>query len=280
MSEKVHIEKGSVQETLMIPLFARAKCAELYPSIYSDPSAKRILDNVDYDMSQFERKARSFITRYGYLEAAKRYSDMMIEIKEYLKDHPAAAIVNLGCGLDTTALQCDNGRCLFYNVDFPDVIAARNELVPPMERETNIACDMLDTSWFDRIDSSGGAMFFAAGVFYYIKRDDVRRLFTEMAKRFPGGKISFDSANEKACKMMLKTVIKGVGMNEVKVYLSISDAQRELGPWSPDFTVTAKGYMTGYGTLKLPEISGFFRFVSRLSDRMFEMQIVSIRFAD
>ena len=84
----------------------------------------------------FEKKANSFIARYGYLEAAKRYGDMIIEIKDYLKDHPTAAVVNMGCGLDTTPLQCDNGRCLFYNIDFPDVIAARNELLPPGDRET------------------------------------------------------------------------------------------------------------------------------------------------
>ena len=280
MSDKVHIEKGSVQETLIIPLFARMKSAEIYPSIYRDSKAKEILDNVDYDLSMFEKKANSFIARYGYLEAAKRYGDMIIEIKDYLKDHPTAAVVNMGCGLDTTPLQCDNGRCLFYNIDFPDVIAARNELLPPGERETNIASDLMDTSWFDRIDSTGGSVFVAPGVFYYIKREDARNLFIAMAKRFPGGKISFDSANRKACKLMLKTYIKGMGMNDVDVFLNISDPERELGMWSSDFKVSSKGYLTGYGVLDKREINGFYRFLCRFSDRTFAMRIVSIRFAD
>ncbi len=279
MSEKVHIEKGSVQETLMIPLVARSMGADLYPSIYTDQGAKRILDNVDYDLSVFEKKSKSLIARYGYLEAAKRYGDMMVEIREYLDDHPCAAIVNLGCGLDTTSLQCDNGKCRFYNIDFPDVIAARNELAPPMERETNIACDMLDTSWFDLIDSTGGAVFFAAGVFYYIKREDAKNLFIAMAKRFPGGKISFDSANRKACKLMLKTWIKGMGMNDVDVFLNISDPEKELGEWSPRFKVSSKGYLTGYGELDKSEINGFFRFLCRFSDKHFAMRIVSIAFS-
>ena len=46
MSDKVHIEKGSVQETLIIPLFARMKSAEIYPSIYRDSKAKEILDGM------------------------------------------------------------------------------------------------------------------------------------------------------------------------------------------------------------------------------------------
>ena len=41
-----------------------------------------------------------------------------------------------------------------YNLDFPDVISVRKELLPAGEREENIACDLNDTSWFDKIDIS------------------------------------------------------------------------------------------------------------------------------
>lgn len=34
-------------------------------------------------------------------------------------------------------------------------------------REENIACDLNDTAWFEKIDAADGAVFFAAGVFYY-----------------------------------------------------------------------------------------------------------------
>ena len=33
MSKKLHIEKNTVQETLVIPLYARKKCTELFPKI-------------------------------------------------------------------------------------------------------------------------------------------------------------------------------------------------------------------------------------------------------
>ena len=38
---------------------------------------------------------------------------------------------------------------------------------PQEEREENIGCDLNDTAWFERIDASGEAVFFADGVFYY-----------------------------------------------------------------------------------------------------------------
>ena len=52
---------------------------------------------------------------------------------EYLKEHPKAAVVNLGCGLDQTGENCDNGTCQIYNIDLPDVIAVRKTLLPAQD---------------------------------------------------------------------------------------------------------------------------------------------------
>ena len=115
-------------------------------------------------------------------------------MRDYLKGHPNAAVVNLGCGLDSTGKSCDNGSCNIYNLDFPDVIAVRNELLPAGEREKNIPCDLNDTAWFSQIDASGGAVFFASGVFYYFLMEQVKALVQRMADAFPGGVLVFDAA--------------------------------------------------------------------------------------
>ncbi len=105
-----------------------------------------------------------------------RQNDLTFEVQAYLKTHPCAAVVNLGCGLDNTGRACDNGRCKIYNLDFPDVIALRQQLLPAGEREQNIPCDLKDPAWFDKIDASGGAVFFASGVFYYFLTQQVKAL--------------------------------------------------------------------------------------------------------
>ena len=46
---KYHIEKNTVQETLVIPLFGRLVCSEHFPELFSDPEAKHICDNLDYE---------------------------------------------------------------------------------------------------------------------------------------------------------------------------------------------------------------------------------------
>ena len=85
-----------------------------------------------------------------------RQGDLAFEVQDYLKGHPNAAVVNLGCGLDNTGRTCDNGRCKIYNLDFPDVIALRQQLLPAGDREQNIPCDLKDTAWFGKVDASGG----------------------------------------------------------------------------------------------------------------------------
>ena len=275
---KYKIEKNTVQETLIIPLYARKKCSELYPDLYRDETALRLVNAVDYDFSALEKKSQRFTQRFGFLEVAMRQNDLAAEISDYLKTHPTAAVVNLGCGLDNAGRHCDNGRCKIYNLDFPDVIKVRDELLPAGEREENIPCDLNDTVWFDRIDASGGAVFFASGVFYYFLKEQVKTLVSAMAGAFPGGVLVFDAANKTAVKMIAKTWLKDAKIKDVDAYFAVSDAKSEIGAWDDRLRVSSRGYMLGYHDLKDPSVSGFFRFLAGVGDRMMKMQIVKIGF--
>ena len=197
-----------------------------------------------------------------------------------MKDHPKAAVVNLGCGLDDLGRKCDNGECKIYNLDFDSVIAVRNELLPAGEREENIACDLNDTSWFEKIDSSGGAVFFASGVFYYFLKEQVRALVCKIAERFPNGRMVFDGANKTAVKMIAKTWLKTAKIKDVSAYFAVSKAKEELTPWSDKITVLSRGYMLGYNDLKDKSASGFFRFLAKAGDNLMKMQIVRIDFKE
>ena len=275
---KHKIEKNTVQETLIIPLFARKVCSELYPDLYRDETAVRLIDQLDYDFSETEKNSRSLMQRFGSLEVAMRQYDLAFEVRDYLKDHPNAAVVNLGCGLDSTGRACDNGSCKIYNLDFPNVISVRNELLPAGEREENIPCDLNDTAWLSEIDASNGAVFFASGVFYYFLTEQVKALAQAMADAFPGGVLVFDAANRTAVKMIAKTWLKSAQIKDVGAYFAVSDAPQEIGAWDSRLRVSSRGYMLGYTDLKDPSVSGFFRFLARVGDGMMKMQIVKIRF--
>ena len=275
---KYHIEKNTVQETLVIPLYGRKMCSELFPQLFRDKTAIRLIDQIDYDFSTLAQKSQSTVQQFGFLEVAMRQNDLAWEVRDYLKKHPKAAVVNLGCGLDDTGRNCDNGRCKLYNLDFPDVIAVRDALLPAGEREENIPCDLNDYSWFDRIDASEGAVFFAAGVFYYFLTEQFQTLVQAMAQAFPGGRLVFDAAGKAAVKMMLKTWIRDAEIQDVGAYFSVSDARRELSPWAPGLQVSSRGYMLGYQSLNDPSVKGLYRLLARIGDGWMKMQIVRMEF--
>ena len=275
---KYHIEKNTVQETLVIPIYGRKVCTELYPNLYRDETAEKLMTQIDYDFSLLEAQSKKTMYRFGFLEAAMRQNDLAEEVNEYLETHPNAAVVNLGCGLDSTGKKCDNGKCKIYNLDFADVIKVRNELLPAGEREENVACDLNDTEWFKKIDASGGAVFFASGVFYYFYTEQVKALVCEMVEVFPDGKIVFDAANKKAGKLLRKTWLKTAKIKDVGTFFAVSDAKKEISRWSDKLKVSSRGYMLGYNDLRDPSVSGFFRFLAKVGDGFMKMQIVRIDF--
>lgn len=272
---KYKIEKGSVQETLLIPLYGRKMAMDLYPDLFADTDCQRLFENID-----FEAPVMSGIkAKIGAIMAATRQYDMAAVCRDYLKDHPNAAVVNLGCGLDTTFSQVDNGTATGYHVDFPDVIKTRETLLPEKERQINIACDLTDHSWMDAIgfNKEDGAVFFASGVFYYIKTEDVKKLFCTLAKRFPGGKIVFDATTARGLKNMLKTWLADADMTTVGLYFSVENEQ-DLAEWSDDFlSVVRQRYMTGYR--KLDKRYGFLaNTLFKIVDKTRMCQVIEITF--
>ena len=87
---KYKIEKNTVQETLIIPLYARKVCSKLYPNLYRDETAVSLINEIDYDFSEAEKNSRGLMRRFGSLEVAMRQNDLAFEVRDYLKTHPNA----------------------------------------------------------------------------------------------------------------------------------------------------------------------------------------------
>lgn len=278
MNEKILIEHGSVQETLIIPLYARKKCSDKFPELYADPMAADICERIDYDFSELDRKYETAAYEFGAMEAALRQMDMMWEVNDYLKGHPDAAIVCMGCGLDFDPRRYGSERNTIYNIDFPDVLAVRETLAALDAREVNIASDLTNHSWMDKVDGSNGVIFYAAGVFYYLKTEDVKKIALAMEERFPGARLVFDTVGKTGYKIMMKSVLKNHGMKDFGDLFYTSDAVKDLSGWSSKIRVTSKGYMLGYYDMKAPGVKGIHRMLAKIGDGMMKMQIVRMDF--
>lgn len=276
VDDKLQIQPGTAQETLIIPLYARKKCGDKFPELYADPAATEICNRLDYDFSELNKKYDTTFYEFGALEGAMRQLDMMYEINDYLRNHPNASIVCLGCGLDLDSRRCGNQQNKIFNVDFPDVIAMREELAGTNPRETNIVSDLTDLSWMDQVDARNGAVFYAAGVFHYLKKENVKAIVLKMTELFPGCRLVFDTVGTLGYKLMMRVILKKHGMNNFGNLFYTNNSVKDLSFWSDKISVSSKGYMLGYYDMKLPSIKGIHRLLANIGDNIMHMQIVKI----
>ncbi len=230
MGNKIRIEKNTVSETLVLPLNARAHCSRKYPDVFPDKAAEELIEKVEYDFASLNYKEFVMITW------AFRNKMLIERAANYLKDHPRATIVNLGCGVDMSFQAIDNGRCKFINLDLPEVIKDREELIAPAEREKNVAADAFDLSWISEIETpiEDGVYIISGGVLMFFEEEKVRQLLTGLAEKLPGGGISFDGESSSAVKRSNKIVEK-TGNEEARVRFAVNDVQETFGNWSEKF---------------------------------------------
>lgn len=271
--EKIKIQKNSVQETLVLPLYGRAYCAEKYGELFSDPLSAEVIERIDYDFETLNFKEFQIVTW------AVRQRMLMDKVKAYLKDHPAATIIDLGCGLATGFPTVDNGQCSWINLDLPDVIAIREQLLPCGERERNIAADAFDLSWIEQIeaDPKDGIYVISGGVFYYFKPEKLKILFNALAKKFPGGGLYFDCESSYGVKKSNKMVEKS-GNKGAKMYFSVDDANALFTSWSSYFKQINVVSRLPEEIQKSRNIPFKIRFILKLGCAMGIMKFVEIRF--
>lgn len=232
--DKFKVEEGTVQETLMMPLHGRVYCEEHFPSTFPNKAAKELAANVDYDFNKVKSSELNMVT-WGL--RARMLQDAA---KDYLMKRPKATIINLGCGLDLSFSEIDNGTCRFINMDLPDVIEARERIVSCKEREMNFAGNLMDLTWMERIQAepygvnvNDGVFIICGGVLMYFSTEQMKRFFLAIAKAFPGGGICFDGENQRGLEKSNKIVRKTGNGSEIQ--FPIENPRELFSSWGECF---------------------------------------------
>jgi O-methyltransferase involved in polyketide biosynthesis len=179
---------AGVSETALLTLNGRAYQARHPNAIIDDPMAIRLVDAIDFDFDKFgRRKGQEMALRsLAFDRAATRY----------LSRHPAATVVALAEGLQTSFWRLDaaipDSRFRWVSIDLEPVIALRRRLLPDSPRITTLAQSALDYSWMDAVDTTDGVFITAEGLLMYLQPDEAMDLITACASRFPGGQMIFD----------------------------------------------------------------------------------------
>ena len=185
MRGHVKVELGPVQRTLFIPLAARARETRRRRPVLRDPKAAEILASVDFDAMTYARGSGGSI-------AVLRTAIFDGWVSDFLAQHPAGTVVEIGTGLNTRFERVDNSQVHWIDLDLPDTIELRRNFFADSGRRQMVAASVLDQDWLPAVQDSPGPYFFVAdGVLPYLEQ--APQVIARIAESFPGALIAFDS---------------------------------------------------------------------------------------
>jgi O-methyltransferase involved in polyketide biosynthesis len=109
MEDKHQVRLGSVQETLFIPLAARADQTRRKHPVLRDPKAVEMVRSIDYHTVKYGRGVGGSVT-------VLRTAIMDFWVRSFLAAHPAGTVVEIGTGLNTRFERVDNGQVHWFDL--------------------------------------------------------------------------------------------------------------------------------------------------------------------
>ncbi|KAI0836415.1 putative polyketide synthase protein [Hypoxylon sp. FL0890] len=188
-TNKIKITLTGPQETLMAPLIARARDARMSQPILNDIYAVEVLDRIDHDVDKFGIDDPQAIMQTIRAQCHDKWT------AEFLANHPEATVVHLACGLDSRVqrLQPDLTKVRWIDLDLPDVIELRSQLIPnPQGDYTLIAADATDEGWLEQVPADRPTAIVCQGLLMYLEEEAGKRMIHRLVDHFKSGQLIID----------------------------------------------------------------------------------------
>ena len=184
------VSLDGVAETLLIPLYTRALESQRPDALLKDEKAVELVKRINYDFSR--------IRLHGHDEVGVilRVREFDRRARDFLARHPQAAVVHIGCGLDTRFERVDNGQVEWYDLDLPEVIEMRHKLISGEGgRYHLLAGSVFDDAWIAAVKAHQPRpfLFLAEGVLPYFEEAQVKSLVLRLRDHFPGAELVCDA---------------------------------------------------------------------------------------
>lgn len=208
---------SEVSLTAILPLLCRAIRSEINDPAFNDPMAVLCLDRL-MSMASDEEKKRILKWKNRYTSINSR--DLNARIKTvmsfdaiascYISNHPGCTVINLACGFDTRFWRIKADKDKYIDLDLPEMIALKKEILQDHLNYEVIGCSVLDPTWIDKVTANGNANFLllAEALFYYLPKDDVARILGVISQRFTSSELILEIAPEKYTRGLWKKIIQ------------------------------------------------------------------------
>jgi methyltransferase (TIGR00027 family) len=231
--------KDNVADTLFIPLLMRSMEARHPKAIIHDEKAAELVNRLEYDFSKYRKASFSAI---GTVIRARHFD---YKVASFINKNKKAVVVNIGCGLDTRFYRiAGRGDAVFYELDLPEVISLREELLPAQDNDINLRASMLETEWMDQLlgkHPDSRFIFIIEGVLMYFPEEQVKGVIHNLAVRFHGSELHFDTLSRFFSKQSHRH--DAVKYAKAKFQWGMDD-EKEIEQWAPNIRhIETKLYM-------------------------------------
>jgi O-methyltransferase involved in polyketide biosynthesis len=142
--------------------------------------------------------------------------------RAFLAANLEATVLHLGCGLDTRVYRIDPGpKVRWVDVDFPDVIALREQLYAERDGYRRIGSSVTDLAWLDAVPGDAPVLAVAEGLVMYLHEQDGMALFRRITEQFPGGQIAFDGYSLTMVRLVSR--LSAVRGTKVELFWGVDD---------------------------------------------------------
>jgi O-methyltransferase involved in polyketide biosynthesis len=258
------MDLSEVSRTAILPLLCRAVQSEMNDPTFSDPMAVLCLERLMSLLAQEEKKRilkwRKMYTGINTRDVkarimtVKRFDSIA---SQFISDNPGCTVVNLACGFDTRFWRIEADKCKYIELDLPEMIAVKSEILKDHLNYELIGCSVFDTSWINMVTSNGNSHFLllAEALFYYLPKHDVTRILQVISQRFDRSLLVLEMAPEKYTKGLWKRIIQlesRVWGIDVSIVSGINNP-REIESYANSFRVISveKGNMGSIITVSI-----------------------------
>ena len=200
---------NSVNKTLYIPLYGKAYVSRK-GIILSDGWAEKIWDAEGFSL---KGKSKSKWLAY-YMGIRSAVFDSWV--KERMAEMPDAAVIHIGCGMDSRVLRVGTSGHVWYDVDFPEVISERGKYYTETTEYKMLVGDARDKAWLDSIPETKSAIVVMEGISMYLSPDETKGVLDNLGSHFESVSLLMDCYSVLAAKMSkYKNPINDVGVTKV-----------------------------------------------------------------
>lgn len=200
-----------VSKTAIITLRSHVIESRKTGPILKDPMAEFVLDNFMRLVSGqardriFTLKLSGALTNHIAIRARK-YDAI---INDFISNTPNCTVINLGCGFDTRYWRLNKKECRYIEIDLPEVVKLKKEILGDRLCYDLIGCSVLDNAWINFVtkETDRNVLLVAEGLFMYLNKPDVKNLFKTISMSFQQSKIVLEVVTEKYTRGIMKKLV-------------------------------------------------------------------------